>query len=398
MEKGEFSHESLLQLEHPFLKVPFEQLNKAFRSSQKLIEKEMQNLTNTITESLEKATTGTMDQNEALKLIDNLIQRIQNAKKRFTECQKEESQALERSEMRLVHLEEMMKIETVESDAYQRWNETRVDRILIDYMLREGFYETASTLARENQITELVDIDLFINSKKVEKALKNGSCAECLQWCNDNKSKLKKLESTLEFNLRLQEYIELIKQNRLHDAISYSRKHFPPWVDTHMKEIQKAMVLLAFPYHRPNNKFYVEYYSPKRWEQLIEQFRNDNFKLYSLTNQPLLSMTLQAGLSALKTPMCYMDENKNLNCPVCNFQMGELGRALPYSHHNNSTIVCRISGEIMNENNLPMVLPNGYVYSTKSLEEMALQNKGYVICPRTNERFKFAELRKVYIT
>jgi len=70
--------------------------------------------------------------------------------------------------------------------------------------------------------------------------LSNQSCTEALAWCSENKSKLKKLESTLEFNLRLQEYIELIKQHRLHDAINYARKHFGNWVDVHLKEIQKV--------------------------------------------------------------------------------------------------------------------------------------------------------------
>ena len=95
------------------------------------------------------------------------------------------------------------------------------------------------------------------------------------------------------------------------------------------------------------------------------QFRADNFALNSLTSQPLLSVTLQAGLSALKTPMCYQPENKNINCPVCSDTLGELAEKLPLSHHVNSTIVCRLSGEIMDEDNPPMALQNGYVYSHK---------------------------------
>ena len=87
-----------------------------------------------------------------------------------------------------------------------------------------------------------------------------------------------------------------------------------------------------------------------------------------------------------------------MNCPVCNEKIGELARKLPFSHHNNSTIVCRVSGAIMNEDNPPMVLPNGYVYSLKALEEMALLQGGFVTCQRTGERFRFGELRKVFVT
>lgn len=52
----------------------------------------------------------------------------------------------------------------------------------------------------------------------------------------------------------------------------------------------------------------------------------------------------------------------------------------------------------MNENNPPMLLPNGYVYSLKALEEIAVMSNGYVTCPRSGERFRFAEAKKVFIT
>ena len=43
--------------------------------------------------------------------------------------------------------------------------------------------------------------------------------------------------------------------------------------------------------------------------------------------------------------------------------MGVLAEEVPFSHHVNSTIVCRLSGRIMDEDNMPMAFPNGYVYS-----------------------------------
>lgn len=112
------------------------------------------------------------------------------------------------------------------------------------------------------------------------------------------------------------------------------------------------------------NYGYQSLYDPARWDELVAQFRRDNYKLCSLTSEPLLSITLQAGLSALKTPQCYQAENRNVHCPVCDTDtLGKLASGLPLSHHVNSTIVCRMSGKIINENNPPMLLPNGRVYS-----------------------------------
>ena len=48
--------------------------------------------------------------------------------------------------------------------------------------------------------------------------------------------------------------------------------------------------------------------------------------------------------------------------PVHNSAVVVYNRPLPYAHCAQSRLVCPMSGHIMNENNPPMVLPNGYVY------------------------------------
>jgi macrophage erythroblast attacher len=53
-------------------------------------------------------------------------------------------------------------------------------------------------------------------------------------------------QSTLEFNLRLQEHIELIRANKKIDAIHYAKKYLSPWESTESKRIGHAMGLLAF--------------------------------------------------------------------------------------------------------------------------------------------------------
>lgn len=55
----------------------------------------------------------------------------------------------------------------------------------------------------------------------------------------------------------------------------------------------------------------------------------------------------------------------NVDCPTCGDELKVLAREVPMSHHVNSTIVCRISGQVMDSDNEPMAFPNGYVYSSK---------------------------------
>lgn len=110
----------------------------------------------------------------------------------------------------------------------------------------------------------LVDIDLFMDIHRIERALFRHSCTEAIAWCSENKTALRKnrvspelrhpvpdaaisgtLQSTLEFELRLQEYIELARAHKTREAIIYAKKYLVPWQETHLEQITQAMALLA---------------------------------------------------------------------------------------------------------------------------------------------------------
>lgn len=108
---------------------------------------------------------------------------------------------------------------------------------------------------------------------------------------------------------------------------------------------------------------------------------------------------------------------RNVDCPTCAPYVAVLAKDVPYSHHTNSSIVCRISGEVIGDENYALAFPNGYVYSHKvrraavwvddekltlmqrqALSEMAKETVGGIVtCPRTLEQCAFDQLRRVYI-
>lgn len=61
---------------------------------------------------------------------------------------------------------------------------------------------------------------------------------------------------------------------------------------------------------------------------------------------------------------CYSEnsEIRNPSCPVCQPCLNQLAESLPFAHCSQSRLYCHISGLPLNENNLPMMLPNGYIY------------------------------------
>lgn len=398
MATNKLQAEPMITLEQPLIRVPLEQLKKAFKSSQKAFEKDLLAVISNTDTCGKGIASGTISVEDSTKAMEAIITRLQGLKRKLEETKAEEANYVNRSRIRLEHLNELSMMTSQEQPSYIRWSKTRHDRIMVDYALRQGLIDTASKIASDAGITQLVDIELFSQARRVEEGLRNRSCAECLLWCKENSSTLKKMKSDLEFSLRMQEYIELIRARKLAEAIQYLRKWLTPSADNHMKEIQAASALLAFNPSTSCHR-YKALFDDSRWTTLIHQFRAENCALNNLSSQPILKTTLQAGLAALKTPMCYQPDNQNINCPVCYKDVfGVLAKGLPNSHHLNSCLVCRMSGGIMNEDNPPMVLPNGYVYSRKALEEMADRNNNIILCPRTQAQYHISQAKKAFVS
>lgn len=66
-------------------------------------------------------------------------------------------------------------------------------------------------------------LDVFLVSREVEQSLADHDTSKCLAWCHDNRSKLRKLKSSMEFNLRVQEFIELVRTDKKMDAVKYEQ-------------------------------------------------------------------------------------------------------------------------------------------------------------------------------
>merc|ERR1719499_3050959 len=112
------------------------------------------------------------------------------------------------------------------------------------------------------------------------------------------------MKSTLEFQVRLQEFLELVKTGNKLEAVRHAKKFLSTDDSSHLGLVQQGMGLLAFPVSTVIQP-YKDLLDSSRWQTLIEQFRLENFKLHHLSSQCMFTVALQTGLAALKTPQCY---------------------------------------------------------------------------------------------
>lgn len=198
------------------------------------------------------------------------------------------------------NLEQQLKIA-----ATNQWKKTRLDRMIVEHFLRLGAWESAEQLAVRSGIRDLTNLDIFQTSREVEVDLASHKTAKCTVWCNDNKTKLRKINSTIEFQLRVQEFVELIREDRRVDAVKHAQKHFPDFYQDQLKDIRQCMALLAFP-TTTEIEPYKSLFNPKRWDELVLNFRSENYRIFQLASQSVLSVAVQVIVYILRGKCCYI--------------------------------------------------------------------------------------------
>ncbi|KAF2854169.1 hypothetical protein T440DRAFT_465173 [Plenodomus tracheiphilus IPT5] len=420
--------ESHLLLDQPLLRMPYELSRRNFKNAQRVIEHTSTSLTSALSSTTKAASKPTANPDTTLEALDSMISKMQGLKRKLEVLHDEEQKIHRAAKARVKHLEDLYEIQSLVDVRYDEWSRTRLSRLLVDYLLREGYADSATHLAQSKGITELVDVEPFVACHKIERSLKEGMTTTlALEWCKEHGKELKKGANMLEFELRLQQYIELVRQGheagmsgmdgletedgmhgvsigggggetKLVEARAHAKKYLSTSGDFEL--LRRAAGLLAY---RPWDDVepYVSLYSPARWTHLASLFLTTHHNLYSLPPRPLLHIALSAGLSALKTPAChsaYTSSSANASsstttvCPICSTELNELARNVPYALHTKSIV-----------ENDPVALPNGRVYGSEKLRifnEKVGTEKGYVRDPVngiSGDLWKESEIRKVYV-
>ncbi|KAK5652516.1 hypothetical protein OQA88_10422 [Cercophora sp. LCS_1] len=423
LEASKINHDTHLLLDQPLLRLPHELLRKNFRSAHFETEKVAASVKSLLKETATGSLNGKTDTEDVVKNLDTMLARMRGLKRKMTAFAEEETKLYRQIDARVAHLRELSDMQTVDDVKYEAWSRRRLDRLMVDYLLRHGYNNSAASLAENCGMQDLVDIDTFVSMSRIRSALEGGSVTEALAWCNENKKELRKmqvgsplsppflptpnfnaLQSNLEFQLRCQQYIEMMRTdspNKMNEAIAHAKKFIVPFNETYPTEVSTIAGLLAY---RPDTELkpYASLYSPSRWSELAEIFVDAHNKLLGLPSFPLLHIALSSGLSALKTPACHASHATTSSeprhgtsmttdvCPICSKELNELARNVPYAQHSKSHV----------ENDL-LMLPNNRVYGKEKLEEFALKAglpEGEVKDLVTGEVYPKSSLKKVFIT
>lgn len=133
---------------------------------------------------------------DVLKSIDSMLARVRGMKRKLAGFAEEEQRLYRHEGARVKHLAEIYAMQTFDDVKYDVWSRTRLERMLVDYLLRQGYGQSARLLAKERDIEELVDVETFEQMARISQSLRNGSVTDALAWCTagDTKKELRKMD------------------------------------------------------------------------------------------------------------------------------------------------------------------------------------------------------------
>lgn len=169
------------------LRLPHEQTRKNFTSAQRFIKHDKDLILASLPGSLINSANPVAD-------LDGMLTRLRTLKRKLSNLHDEEKSLHAASKARIDHLRELYSMPSLADVKYEQWSRVRLDRLLVDYLLRNRFPESAQELARAKGIEQLVDVDAFVTCFKVEKKLREGRVQEALAWCKEHADRLKKLD------------------------------------------------------------------------------------------------------------------------------------------------------------------------------------------------------------
>lgn len=418
-EDSEFNYvQTVRKFESSFIRVPFEQFRRAFRQEMKIAEKDLP----TLVALFKKHFTGANANGPDEKVIKALQERIKGLRDKLREAQGESLKFRERFLKRLKWVENM-----TSRGNYRIWSRSRLIRLIGDFLIKTDdsnennfnlgieIIEEMGINRPELELLEDFDLELLNVRKEIVKSLMERKELDLvLEWCSEHRGNLKRLGSDLEFRLRQQEFIELIRNGDIKSALKLSQKHFVTWLETNYREIRETLALICwFPFLQRGTRWknglmkkYEDMVGAERWERLRESFERVFVEVYRVDEGIQLIKTVKTGLSVLKTRQCLQEKaekkceclDKAGECPVCNGPLGELSKNLPYGHYELTRLRCRITGKMMSENDPPMALPNGQVFSLSGLKSTIIdkKNNSIVKCPVSGESFELSEARKCF--
>ncbi|TRM60247.1 CTLH/CRA C-terminal to lish motif domain-containing protein [Schizophyllum amplum] len=119
----------------------------------------------------------------------------------------------------------------------------------MDYLVIEGYKSAAVEFSQEASLAAPVDFESIENRMNIREALQRGDVEDAITRVNDLNPDILDTNPALYFHLQQQRLIELIRDNRIDEALQFAQSELAPRGEESpefLADLEKTMTLLAF--------------------------------------------------------------------------------------------------------------------------------------------------------
>lgn len=259
-----------LKLNEQLFHIPHELLRKNVKQVHKLIDKEslaVESLFHEMNKLLEE---NTLEQDKvALAKLNNIIKHVDAFEKKLNKRVDEELKLLDRIKTRITFFQDLENAKTSnDTSRLIEWYQKYTNLLIGDYLIRnsqvhsvtsdndelsssylkdEKYWNPGVVFLKQQHLQSLLDYDILLAANRISKSL-----TEChdlnplIAWIGENKTFLKRNYSILEFETRLQEYVELLKCGDYTKAIACFQNFLLQFMESNFADLKLASGLLVF--------------------------------------------------------------------------------------------------------------------------------------------------------
>lgn len=160
---------------------------------QKQVEHDKTQVLSTLKSTANALLSGTQNTTQTLNSLDSTIARLRTLKAKMQMLREYEKVIQYATQKRIEHLGQLYDMQSLVDVKFEAWSRTRLNRLLVDYLIRFGFSKTARSLIESKGLGDLTDVPIFEECYRIETSLESdGILTEALAWCVDHKVLMKK--------------------------------------------------------------------------------------------------------------------------------------------------------------------------------------------------------------
>ncbi|EGF83232.1 hypothetical protein BATDEDRAFT_85821 [Batrachochytrium dendrobatidis JAM81] len=124
-----------------------------------------------------------------------------------------------------------------------------LNRLVMNYLVIEGYKDAAEKFSVESGLAPAVDLMTVEDRMNIRNDIQNGNIEAAIERVNDLDPEILDTNPKLFFHLQQQKLIELIRNNKITEAIEFAQEELAPRGEENpefLNELERTMALLAF--------------------------------------------------------------------------------------------------------------------------------------------------------